>query len=71
MKPSPADTHVADYGAGIAGLAAAMILAEAARSHIVRSCVRSWGKAKSYVFADGQFDRAVCVGLHRYLPNSC
>lgn len=54
MKPSPADTHVVIAGAGIAGLAAAMILAEAGvRVTLCEAASEAGGKAKSLRLADG------------------
>ncbi len=54
MKPSPADTHVVIAGAGIAGLAAAMILAEAGvRVTLCEAASEAGGKARDLRLADG------------------
>lgn len=55
MNPSkPAQTHVVIAGAGIAGMAAAMILAEAGvRVTVCEAAPEAGGKAKSFRRADG------------------
>ncbi|WP_420873528.1 FAD-dependent oxidoreductase [Mycobacterium riyadhense] len=52
--PMPAKTHVVIAGAGIAGMAAAMLLAEAGmRVTLCDAAPEAGGKAKSYRLADG------------------
>lgn len=71
MKPSPADTHVVIAGAGIAGLAAAMILAEAGvRVTLCEAASEAGGKAKSYVSRTATRPSTVC-GFTPILTKPC
>lgn len=71
MKPSPADTHVVIAGAGIAGLAAAMILAEAGcESHCAKLHPKLGARPRVYVSRTATRPSTVC-GFTPILTKPC